>query len=352
MRCPDEYGYLFRRTTAASPRWTRRATRRPGARPPPRRRRRIPAARPPARCIRDATAPRAASSSISFYHLSPLPWPRPLVACMAYALKLAGAAILLLLIGGFALILFRSGRGSASAPPSSSSSAGLLYFVWRTDKKDRAARGHRRASAHLSSGRAYRRSLSSLVVTGCGEAECRPSRRVPSCACRRRRLARSARRARVRLLQIDAPELGESECYARDALASSSARAVRASRRLERDPAARRRRPLRRLLRYVHVDDTNVNVELVRSGAATPYFRRRRARSPMRTAARRGRRCTRAGRGMWGACRVSWRPDAQVGLARGRCPSAEGHPPRDARPSARRLWTSSGRCSEADDAEL
>jgi micrococcal nuclease len=118
--------------------------------------------------------------------------------------------------------------------------------------------------------------------------------------------------ARVRLLQIDAPESGE-ECYAAGAarelagLAPSGARVV-----LETDPALDRRDRYGRLLRYVHARGVNVNLELVRLGAATPYFyggdRGRYARSLLDAlvAARRERR------GMWGACRVSWAPERPV----------------------------------------
>ena len=60
---------------------------------------------------------------------------------MTYALKLAGAAILLLLIGAFGIILFgdiwsRIGIGAAVVVVF----GGLLFFVWRTDKKDKERR--------------------------------------------------------------------------------------------------------------------------------------------------------------------------------------------------------------------
>ena len=118
--------------------------------------------------------------------------------------------------------------------------------------------------------------------------------------------------ARVRLLQIDAPESGE-ECFAGAAthalvrLAPPGTRVV-----LETDPALDRRDRYGRLLRYVHVGGVNVNVELVRRGAATPYFydgdRGRYAQRFLDavTTARRERR------GMWGACRVLWTPEQPV----------------------------------------
>ena len=118
---------------------------------------------------------------------------------------------------------------------------------------------------------------------------------------------------RVRLVQVDAPELGEGECYARQSLrelervAPSDAR-VELERDLRLDDIDR----YGRLLRYVHVGDRNVNVELVRRGAATPYFFRgvegRHADELLAAVAE--ARATR--RGMWAACRVSWHRDEPV----------------------------------------
>jgi len=107
---------------------------------------------------------------------------------------------------------------------------------------------------------------------------------------------------RVRLVQIDAPEAGR-ECWGDDA-----ARALRAlvpvgtTVTLERDPALDDRDRFGRLLRYVSVAGRNLNVELVRSGAAAPYFfrgeRGRHAGELVVSAkAARGAR-----RGLWGAC--------------------------------------------------
>jgi micrococcal nuclease len=117
---------------------------------------------------------------------------------------------------------------------------------------------------------------------------------------------------RVRLLQIDAPEASE-ECYA----AAAARELNRLSPRgtpvvLETDPVLDRRDRYGRLLRYEHVGRTNVNVELVRRGAATPYFYRgERGRYAGRLlAAIADARSHR--RGMWGACRVLWRPDRSV----------------------------------------
>jgi len=118
--------------------------------------------------------------------------------------------------------------------------------------------------------------------------------------------------SRVRLVQIDAPEAAE-ECYGRAAtlelvrLAPPGTQVV-----LEPDPRLDREDRFGRLLRYVRVGSSNVNIELVRRGAAAPYFfdgvRGRYAKRLLDAvaAARSGRR------GMWGLCRVSWNPERQV----------------------------------------
>jgi endonuclease YncB( thermonuclease family) len=80
---------------------------------------------------------------------------------------------------------------------------------------------------------------------------------------------------RVRLLQIDTPELGSGECYSRVARTALVNLAPLGSRvALEADPALDRVDRYGRLLRYVIRGGTNVNLELVRRGAAAPYFYR------------------------------------------------------------------------------
>ena len=118
--------------------------------------------------------------------------------------------------------------------------------------------------------------------------------------------------ARVRLVQIDAPEAGE-ECYASES-ARELTRLARPGARvaLEADQRLDRVDRYGRLLRYIHAGGVNVNVELVRRGAATPWFyggeRGRYAVALLgATSAARS-----AKRGMWGACRVSWTPYGPV----------------------------------------
>ena len=81
---------------------------------------------------------------------------------------------------------------------------------------------------------------------------------------------------------------------------------------LEADPALDDVDRFGRLLRYVHRNGTNVNVELVRRGAAAPFFRRGergRFAGDLLAAVESARD---AARGMWRACRVSWDPERQV----------------------------------------
>ena len=78
---------------------------------------------------------------------------------------------------------------------------------------------------------------------------------------------------RIRLLQIDTPELGSGECYSRAARSELLSLApLGSSVGLEPDLQLDRRDRYGRLLRYVWHKGKNVNVELVRRGAATPYF--------------------------------------------------------------------------------
>jgi micrococcal nuclease len=118
---------------------------------------------------------------------------------------------------------------------------------------------------------------------------------------------------RVRLAQVDAPELGEGECYARESLRELE-RLTPPGRRveLERDPQLDDADRYGRLLRYVAVQGRIVNVELVRSGAATPYFFHGvdgRYAEELLTAVAEARS---GQRGMWGKCHVSWHRDAPV----------------------------------------
>ena len=108
---------------------------------------------------------------------------------------------------------------------------------------------------------------------------------------------------RVRLVQIDAPELPEGECHAAESAAVLAGLLPRGTAiRLEADPRLDDVDRFGRLLRYVHRGDLNVNLELVRRGAASAYFfRGDRGRFAGELAAA-ARRAERAGRGLWAAC--------------------------------------------------
>jgi micrococcal nuclease len=108
---------------------------------------------------------------------------------------------------------------------------------------------------------------------------------------------------RVRLVQVDAPELGEGECYG--AQATAALRRLlppTTSIRLEADPRLDDVDRFGRLLRYVHRDGLNVNLELVRRGAASVWFvggDRGRYADELLDAAEDAQD---EGRGLWSAC--------------------------------------------------
>ena len=78
---------------------------------------------------------------------------------------------------------------------------------------------------------------------------------------------------RVRLLQIDSPELSPAECYGDEArsalvgLLSGPGQLI-----LKTDPKLDKVDRYGRLLRYVYKGKTNINLKLVEIGAAAPYF--------------------------------------------------------------------------------
>ena len=107
---------------------------------------------------------------------------------------------------------------------------------------------------------------------------------------------------RVRLVQIDAPELGV-ECWGDEAADALEVLAPAGTElRLERDPGLDDVDRHGRLLRYAHAGATNLNVETVRIGAAAPYFYRgeRGLHARALTAAARAARSAR--RGLWADC--------------------------------------------------
>lgn len=128
---------------------------------------------------------------------------------------------------------------------------------------------------------------------------------------------------RVRLVQIDAPEVGSGECFSR-----ASARALRAllpagaSVRLESDGRLDEVDRYGRLLRYVWRGAINANLELVRRGAAAPWFyggvRGKYADALMASASA----ARRARSGFWGSCRGTiLDPGKAVATRQGGAPS-------------------------------
>ncbi len=112
--------------------------------------------------------------------------------------------------------------------------------------------------------------------------------------------------ARVRLVQIDTPEVYfEPECYGERASAVTRALLPPGTAvRLVAEPSTDRVDQYGRLLRYVirARDNLNVNVRLVRVGAAAPYFYDGRLgmyATLLDTLARRARRLR---LGLWGSC--------------------------------------------------
>ena len=107
----------------------------------------------------------------------------------------------------------------------------------------------------------------------------------------------------VRLVQIDTPEVGTGECYSR-AAAKVLRKLIPAGTpvTLESDPVLDAIDRYGRLLRYVRRGKLNVNVEMVRRGAAAPWFydgERGRYASALLAAANAAKA---AHLGLWGAC--------------------------------------------------
>ena len=122
---------------------------------------------------------------------------------------------------------------------------------------------------------------------------------------------------RVRLVQIDAPETDDGECHA-----ARSRRALQrllpsgTPVRLVADPKLDRRDRYGRKLRYVFRGRRNVNLLLVRQGAAAPYFfegERGRFAARLLEAAE---GAAAAGHGLWGACEAELDPFAALAASK------------------------------------
>jgi len=77
---------------------------------------------------------------------------------------------------------------------------------------------------------------------------------------------------KVRLVQIDTPELSPAECYGIQAKNLLRKLVGTSTIRLRKEPVSANKDRRGRLLRYVFVGSKNINLELVRQGAAAPWF--------------------------------------------------------------------------------
>jgi len=111
---------------------------------------------------------------------------------------------------------------------------------------------------------------------------------------------------KVRLVQVDAPDVATNDCYSNRAVSALAQVApVGTTVTIKRDPQLASRDPFGRLLRYVFVSGQNINLALVNQGAAAPYFffgQRGRYAHVLLADARRARR---GHRGLWGTCPVT-----------------------------------------------
>jgi micrococcal nuclease len=125
--------------------------------------------------------------------------------------------------------------------------------------------------------------------------------------------------SRVRLLQIDTPELHGGECYADEASAQlASLLPTGTEVRIETDPYLDKVDRYGRDLGYVLKGTENINVTLVREGAASVWFyggTRGKYASELEAAASEAHA---DGRGLWGACSGTvYDPSRAVATSRG-----------------------------------
>lgn len=109
---------------------------------------------------------------------------------------------------------------------------------------------------------------------------------------------------RVRLLQIDTPEIASAECYARESRAALiSLLKINGTLTLEEDPALDNVDRYGRLLRYVFAGNTNINLKLVQIGAAKPYFYKGELGQYSRQIAKAAINAQAKQRGLWKFCK-------------------------------------------------
>lgn len=108
---------------------------------------------------------------------------------------------------------------------------------------------------------------------------------------------------KVRLLQIDTPELASSECYGVEARAAlASLLNTKAVITLKDDPKLDKIDRYGRSLRYIFVGKTNINLKMVEIGAAAPYFYRGEKGLYSAQFLKAAEKAKQSKRGLWKAC--------------------------------------------------
>jgi micrococcal nuclease len=108
---------------------------------------------------------------------------------------------------------------------------------------------------------------------------------------------------KVRLIQIDTPELASKECYASQARAELIKLLNQPSDvSLSIDPNLDLNDRYGRSLRYVFIGNTNINLKLVEIGAAAPYFYRKEKGIYASQLLKAAQVAQKNGIGLWGAC--------------------------------------------------
>ena len=108
---------------------------------------------------------------------------------------------------------------------------------------------------------------------------------------------------RVRLLQIDTPELASKECYgdeARIALVKLLSQSGKVT--LTIDPSLDKIDRYGRSLRYLFIGKTNLNLKLVEIGAAAPYFYWSEKGVYAAQILKAAQKAQKLGLGLWSAC--------------------------------------------------
>ena len=109
--------------------------------------------------------------------------------------------------------------------------------------------------------------------------------------------------AKIRLLQIDTPELSPNECYGQEArLALVRILSEPGKVSLKNDPNLDSADQFGRLLRYIFKGKTNVNLKMVEIGAASPYFYRGERGAYSKSLLKAAQDAKRKSLGLWKKC--------------------------------------------------